>query len=111
MFPNRKIFDIYASDTFNQLELRFLGEVEKPKQFPPWLKLPSYYTTDLWRRVIVYQDGLMYLKTIYETIRLRLECNHFIMIDEIKFQMHNKNTNRIRVNCSECGGTGEVRFL
>lgn len=108
----KKIFDIYSSDTFNALTLHFLGEAPKTKaEFPPWLKLPTYYTTDLWRQVISNIDGLMWLRTIHQRVLLKLNCNHNIEIDEISFQMHNRDTRRIRVNCSECGGTGEVRIL
>lgn len=109
----RKIFDIYSSDTFNQIDWMFnRNDIKKEPNFPPWLRLPTFYTIGLWKRIIEFQDGMFYFKLVDSNkFVVKLECKYIHEISEITLQLVNKNINRIIVNCVACGGTGYTKTL
>lgn len=104
---NRKIFDIGSSNTFNNKWMEWFGREEKEISFPPWLKLPSHYTVDLWKIVTKIWDG----HTSISDKILELECGHSHFAPSIGMKMHAKSFRKIYVNCTRCGGTGEIRII
>ena len=108
---SKTFFDIHSRDTFNNIDyIFFTGERNKEHSFPPWLRLPTYYTKELWKRVINNQYGMLYLNVLGNGVILDLECGHDARISEITIKM-NPRVREIYVNCSKCGGTGEVRIV
>lgn len=107
---NRKIFDIGSRNRFEYDDWFFNPRnMNKNPIFPPWLRAPSHYVGDVWRKVIYNTYGILYLNVLGNGVVVDLDCGHEAHIAEITIKM-NPRIRAIYINCEKCGGTGEVRI-